>query len=124
MSETSIPQAFWAVDANSLLAKLNSSPAGLDGAEASRQLQESPNDLGSGAESEVHLLLHQFESLLILLLLGAAAISMVLTEPERTTSLDLLREYTDSAIGTRIGWRRYEIECQVRYGSCRFLEVP
>ena len=74
--------AFWSLSGTELTARLRSGEQGLAGAEAARRLRLSgANTLKAGKKAgALRLLLAQFKSPLILILLGAAALSFYLRE--------------------------------------------
>jgi P-type Mg2+ transporter len=71
---------FWSLTLQDLLSSLNSSPDGLATAEAERRLaQHGPNSLRADSNGRIiRLLLRQFGSPIVLLLIGAAALSVML----------------------------------------------
>jgi P-type Mg2+ transporter len=71
---------FWSLTLQELLSSLNSSPDGLSGAEAERRLaQHGPNSLRADTNGRfMRLLLRQFGSPMVLLLIGAALLSVLL----------------------------------------------
>ena len=72
--------AFWSLTLQDLLSSLNSSRAGLAAAEAERRLaQHGPNSLRPDTNGRIiRLLLRQFGSPIVLLLIGAAVLSVLL----------------------------------------------
>jgi Mg2+-importing ATPase len=74
---------FWASPESGLLASLRTSAAGLDMAEAERRLGEyGPNTLRDSANGHVlRLLLRQFGSPIVLMLIGAALLSVAVHDP-------------------------------------------
>ena len=95
---TPLPPAYWSVSADELLWRLNTTPKGLTAEEARRRLAEyGPNLLkpekGSGA---LTLLLAQFKSPIILVLLAAAGLSFFLADP--TDALIILTIIVASAL--------------------------
>ena len=76
-------QNYWSVPVSKLLEQLDSSSGGLTSAEAKRRLRQyGPNHLKSDRRARnLRLLLSQFESPLILILLVAAVLSFFLSEP-------------------------------------------
>ena len=76
-------EPFWSLEVRDLLASLAASPDGLATAEAERRLAEhGPNALGAATNFHVlHLLLRQFGSPIVLLLIGAATLSVLLHDP-------------------------------------------
>ena len=76
-------EKFWSLSPDSLMKKLGTSPVGLTDAEARRRLQSyGPNRLRQTKSADVAtLLLAQFKSPLILILLGAVILSFFLGEP-------------------------------------------
>jgi len=74
---------FWSLPADDLLEQLGSSAGGLTNIEAKRRLRiHGPNRLRATRKTDaVTLLLAQFKSPLILILLGAAVLSFFLSEP-------------------------------------------
>ncbi len=81
MVETAL-DAYWSVDAKKLFSRLQSSAEGLTGADAARRLAaDGPNSMGQSKESgPVRLLLRQFESPLVLVLVFGALLSLVLKQ--------------------------------------------
>ena len=75
-------EQFWSLAPNDLMAQLRADPGGLTSAEAKRRLLRSgPNRLHTRKRTEVlTLLLAQFKSPLILILLGAVILSFFLEE--------------------------------------------
>jgi Mg2+-importing ATPase len=71
--------AFWSIPAADLLASLAASPEGFGAAEAGERLARcAPNTLGTPARRRVFwLLVHQFGSPIVLLLIGAALLSVL-----------------------------------------------
>ena len=71
---------FWSLPLRDLLSSLNSSPNGLTATEAVRRLaQHGPNSLKADTNSRIiRLLLRQFGSPIVLLLIGAALLSVLL----------------------------------------------
>jgi P-type Mg2+ transporter len=76
-------EEFWSLSPDSLMKQLGTSPVGLTNAEARRRLQiYGPNRLRRAKSTDVAtLLLAQFKSPLILILLGAVILSFFLREP-------------------------------------------
>ena len=76
-------EAFWSLDADALLAQLRSSAKGLSADDARQRLAEvGPNSLGETRRSDAPaLLLRQFSSPIVLILLAAAALSFALRDP-------------------------------------------
>lgn len=74
--------AYWAEPASSLISQLGSSARGLSSPEAARRLrQEGPNTLALESHTAaLALAIRQFSSPVVLILLGAALVSMVLRE--------------------------------------------
>ena len=79
---------FWAFDSSVVVQHLHSSPSGLTDADAEVRRTPDAERLGLRRHSDIGLLLRQFRSPLILLLLAAAAVSMALAE--RIDSLIIL----------------------------------
>ena len=77
------PDRFWGVSAADVLRQLDTTPGGLGSADAARRLDRvGPNVLQSRRHAgELVLLLGQFKSPLILILLFAAGLSFVLHDP-------------------------------------------
>src|SRR5678816_1825683 len=75
-------EQFWSLAPNDLMAQLGAAPGGLTTAEAKRRLlQSGPNRLHTRKRTDVLiLLLAQFKSPLILILLGAVILSFFLGE--------------------------------------------
>jgi Mg2+-importing ATPase len=71
---------FWSLSVNDLLSSVAGSPDGLTTADAERRLAEhGPNTLGSASNDHIiRLLLRQFGSPIVLLLIGAACLSLLL----------------------------------------------
>jgi len=82
MSGGEAARPFWASDAAALAARLESSLDGLSSAEAARRLRQTgPNALDDAeAHSGARLLLRQFESPLVIILVFAAAVSLILRD--------------------------------------------
>ena len=76
-------EEFWSLSPDSLMKRLDTSPIGLTNSEARRRLQiYGPNRLRRAKSTDVAtLLVAQFKSPLILILLGAAILSFFLREP-------------------------------------------
>jgi Mg2+-importing ATPase len=83
MSTVGNVEQFWSLAPNYLMAQLGADPGGLTSAEAKRRLLRSgPNRLHTRKRTDVlTLLLAQFKSPLILILLGAVMLSFFLREP-------------------------------------------
>jgi Mg2+-importing ATPase len=83
MSKTESLDSFWSLPADGLIERLGSSPTGLTTTEAKRRLQVyGPNRLRPAKRTDsLTLLLAQFKSPLILILLAAAILSFFLKEP-------------------------------------------
>ena len=72
--------AYWSVDEDEVFREVASSRAGLAESAASVRLKSAPKDIGSQVVNDFTLLMRQFRSPIILILLGAAVLSMVLGE--------------------------------------------
>ena len=81
--QTSALDPFWSLQLHALLSSLDASPDGLTTADVERRLAEhGPNTLGAAANGHViGLLLRQFGSPIVLLLIGAASLSLLLHDP-------------------------------------------
>jgi P-type Mg2+ transporter len=75
--------AFWSVTVSELLSSLAASPDGLRAAEAARRVRlYGPNTLGTATRGHVlRLLARQFASPIVLLLIGAALLSILVDDP-------------------------------------------
>jgi len=75
-------RAYWSLEPEALFAALRGSPAGLEQTEADRRLKEAgPNAIRAGPKAgALRLLLSQFKSPLVLILIFAAMISLVVGE--------------------------------------------
>jgi Mg2+-importing ATPase len=75
--------AFWSVSTDALLASLNTTAEGLGDEVAKERLaQYGPNTIGPATDRRVvRLLLSQFGSPIVLLLIGAAILSVILHDP-------------------------------------------
>ena len=69
---------FWAVDDEVVVARVASGPTGLGAVDAARRLAEAPPPLGRRRSSDVELIVRQFRSPILLLLVVAAALSAAL----------------------------------------------
>jgi len=128
------PRPFWTVPGDELLGQLGSSRAGLTPAEARERLsQHGPNTLRpSERTSGLWLLLNQFRSPLVLVLIGAAIISFFLGD--RTNAIIILvivvisgvlgfgQEYRAAGAVTRL-LARVRVKTTVRRGG-RDREIP
>src|SRR5262245_11160787 len=78
--QISAVEQFWSLQLHDLLSSLDTSSDGLTTADAERRLAEhGPNTLGASANGHVlGLLLRQFGSPIVLLLIGAASLSLLL----------------------------------------------
>jgi len=78
------PDPFWSLSAEEALRNLETGPQGLSSSEAAARLARfGPNRLtGAGRATALHLLLRQFASPLVLLLAGAAILSLALREAD------------------------------------------
>src|SRR5690606_20985125 len=78
-----IPSSFWSVDIPALLQQLGTTPDGLSTAEARARLETFGANRIAPPErtGDLRLLLSQFESPILLLLLSAAALSFFLRDP-------------------------------------------
>ena len=100
--------AYWSTAPDKLLSELHSSPNGLSQADAERRLlQYGPNSIQAGSQTTaLGLLLNQFKSPLVLILVGAAIISAIAGEwPDAvivllvvlgSTTLGFVQEYRAS----------------------------
>ena len=81
--QISAVEPFWSLQLHDLLSSLETSPDGLTTAEVERRLAEhGPNTLGAATDGHViSLLLRQFGSPIVLLLIGAASLSLMLHDP-------------------------------------------
>ena len=79
---------FWSVPLQDLLSSLDAKPDGLATADAERRLaRHGPNTLAAGTNGHVlALLLRQFGSPIVLLLIGAALLSFCFTTPRMAPS--------------------------------------
>jgi P-type Mg2+ transporter len=77
------PSAFWSLPLQTLLTSLGTSADGLAAVEAERRLAaHGPNTVGTVANGRVvRLLLRQFGSPIVLLLIAAACLSVLLHDP-------------------------------------------
>jgi magnesium-transporting ATPase (P-type) len=103
-----LPERPWELDADALVEELRSGRDGLSGAEAARRHEAfGPNELEvSGGKSPLVVLLNQFRSPLITILLIAAAVTIVLAE-----YLDAIVIGVVLAINAVIGfWQEYRAE--------------
>lgn len=89
---TDAGEAYWALPADRLLAKLHSDPSGLSSAEASARLIENgPNAIGGKSGiSPVSVFARQFRSPLVLILVFAAVVSAFVGEGSEATIIGLI----------------------------------
>jgi Mg2+-importing ATPase len=82
MSDPGLDTPYWSQDAAALSAALGSGPGGLSSEKAASQLRlVGPNSVEDATQlSALRLFLRQFESPLVLILIFAAAISLVLQQ--------------------------------------------
>ena len=73
-------ERWWADDIGIVFSAVGSGPTGLTGVEAVRRLGESPAPIGRQMSSDVELVVRQFRSPILLLLIAAAVLSQVLGE--------------------------------------------
>ena len=72
--------AYWSVDEADLFTQVRSVREGISTVEAKKRLRSAPRDIGNQFVNDFTLLLRQFRSPIILILLGAALLSMALGE--------------------------------------------
>ena len=112
MSEAEGESPYWSRDAAAVAASLGSGPGGLTSDRAATQLAlVGPNSVEDAARlSVVRLLLRQFESPLVLILVFAAAVSLV------------LQQWVDAAIILAIGPGRSLRSCLQEYRASAAVE--
>jgi len=124
MSETKTDAAYWTMDAAALCAATNSSAVGLSSADASVRLRRAgPNSIEDVRRLGAwRLLLRQYESPLVLILIFGACISLVLREWTEaaiilaivagSTLLGFIQEYRANAAVEKLK-RRLALTCRV-----------
>lgn len=135
MSDAGLETPYWSQDAAALSAALGSGPGGLSSEEAAAKLRLiGPNSVEDASHlSALRLLLRQFESPLVLILIFAAAVSLVLQQwvdsaiilviVLGSTLLGFFQEYRASAAVEQLK-RRLALRCRViRDGVERIVPV-
>ena len=124
MSSPGLDTPYWSQDAAAISAALGSGPGGLSSATAAAKLRQvGPNSVEEASHlSALRLLLRQFESPLVLILIFAAAISLVLQQwvdsaiilaiVLGSTLLGFFQEYRASAAVEELK-RRLALTCRV-----------